>query len=493
MGMANLEAAENFISAFTSYEYLPISKDYLYFDTGLIIIKVISWVNNLFHGVQLLSYFIYLSTFFASILLLNLLKKILKQCDNYDFYISMLIVIILLPNFLSISITRASFIFSLCFFLAFHYKLLSKWQLASIYTVSFLLRLDLIIFLTVLYFISSVIYYRKIKLKILSISIFSISLFFAYNALVDKVASEPFKAFYYHELDIGDRGNINLTSLSDTEFLILNAVQNGIMDEKIFDRKFIKNILYSDNSFWTNVLLAPSLYLNVLKNSLPNFHSSWPLILICILLILSSIIRTHQKNKLLTVALFSFPFLACFYISLPDRFIYPYYSFLFIYLVTNMTLEFSSRKLIIYTITITTVGWISITLFKKGEETRSDFYTTMGVINNLNKQFGDTLFFETAINTELNFINTDIKHRYSGNNIHFLNLFHFQAFDNYKSNWESIGCTNYLSVLEKVKTVQRKKQPIIFTTKDRYLYFKKYLENRYNYFEDFEHYIIYKH
>lgn len=482
-----LEELESGISAFIAHEYAPLSDDYALLDANFLIMPLMSYVNSFFKGFQLYGYFVFIVTFISGLVLLDVLKKVSVAFRKSFLPIGLVFILFQLPNLISLSITRATFFLGVSLLVSFHLKIYSKRYHVIIYLLGIVFRLDMMVILCIGYLIADIIISRRVKLRTTLLAASAVFTFAAYNTLISNYASEPFKAFYYYELDFVDRDNIDYVRLNESQRLIVEMGKNGVIDENLFSQNFIESILYLKSSFLTNVLLSPELFLNVFRHSLDALEKSRWLILFCFLLLMMQFIRKKKANRLLFTFLFLFPLLICFYISLPNRFVFPYYSFLSIFLIFSSERKSQVAGLVCITFIVAQYCLSTLSSYR---QMVTQFDITMQQTEQLEKTHGLPLIFENAFYSRFVFMNPNIAYRYTGNDYLFLNIAFFQAFDNYQASWRKYDCKNPLSIKDKVVTAQALGKPILFFSEERHQSYLQYLSKRYDYVHHFNYVVL---
>lgn len=482
-GFCNTEDYESIISALVAQEYFHISKDMAFWEINVVIIPFIAWVNSFFSGVQIYGYYVFFITAFVGFLGVHLILNFSNINRYKRILVSLSFIIFYAMNLINLQSTRVAVILIFIFLIYYTYNSISKFKLILIFITCIILRIDAVVLLSLSYIVINLILKKHREVKVWVPFVAAFSLLLLLNLAVTKFGNDGFKKFYYYEIEISDKQNLDYNNISEVNKIVLEYWHSHIIfDENFYKTSFIEEIIAVNNGHFINNLISPQLYLNTLKKSLPGIFDTFAFILISVFfLILNLFLLKEIRFKFLLIYLFLFPLVICFYISIPARFLYPYYSTFILFSFLILPYD----KKIILTLFLP-IAWVIIDYGIKQNydysNQRNAFHTTMNKVNILSKVYGKDLFIEGFYDRSWNFTTPDIKHIYQGNRIHFINFAYFQYFELYKNDWTKVDKTiNYQSILEKIQYLEKTNQPFIIDNESYIQVYKNYLLERYHY------------
>ncbi len=480
-GFCNTEDYESIISAIVAQEYFHISKDMGFWEINVVIIPFISWVNSFFPGVQLYGYYIFFITALVGFLGVHLIIDFKNINRNKKFLISLSFIIFYSINLINLQSTRVAVILIFIFLIHYTFNTLSKFKLVLIFIMSIVLRIDAVVLLSLSYVVINFIMNKHRKVRVWFPFIISFTLLLFLNFAVSNFGNEGVKKFYYYEIELSEKQNIDFQSLTKENKLILDYWYSHIVfDENFYKTSFIKEIIAVDEGHFVNNLISPKLYMNTLLRSTPEISEIKLLLIFSFLLIfLNFMFLKKLRFKLLLLYLFFFPLVICFYISIPTRFLYPYYTTLILFCIILIPCQKKVIVSLLIPILFIIISYGSKLNYEYSNQ-KNAFHTTMNKVNKLSKTYGKDLFIEGFHDRSWNFTTSDIKYVYQGNHVHFINFAYFQYFDFYKNDWANVNqAINYESILEKIQYLEKTNQPFIIDNESYIQVYKNYLFERY--------------
>lgn len=482
-GFCNTEDYESIISAMVSQEYFHISKDMGFWEINLIVIPFFAWINSFFPGVQIYGYYIFFITAFVGFLGLNLILNFETIKRQKKLLVSLCFMIFYSINLINLQSTRVAVTLIFIFLIHYTYNSLSKNKLALIFVCCIILRIDAVVLLSLSYVVICSIFKKYKELKIWFPFALSFTLLLLLNFAVTKFGNNGVNKFYYYEIEISDKQNIDFNNISESDKTIMDYwYSHLIFDENFYKTSFIKEVIAEDSGHFFNNLISPQLYINTLKKSLPAIFETAPFIGFSLLLLILNLYALNKiKYKLLLFYLFVFPLFICLYISIPTRFLYPYYSSLILFSIILLPYNKDILFILLLPIILIIVDYGS-RINNDYLNLRYQFNTTMNKVNTLSKSGGKDLFFENFYLRSWNFVSPDIRHVYQNNQIHFLSFPFFQYFDLYKNDWSKVDKTvNYQSILKKIQYLEKNNLPLIIQDDSYVKVYNNYLMKRYGY------------
>lgn len=484
----NVEEPEYLVSASVAYEYMKPVFNAFFLDNNLFVQPILGELNKLFPGVQIYGYFLFLETLLIGYLILIYILNNQHLEKNRRILLASVFILLHIANFFLLSTTRIATLGIILFYILYHQKEASRLKLSLLFFFTLFLRIDAFALLSVLYIAFYIFIYRKVSLKVVIPFIGCVFFLLIYKFFVIYQLDEAFNVFYFRELDLIDRMNVLSTSeLSIIDNVILDLLHLGSIEEEVYTLSFTNRVMSTKVSHLLNSILEPDLYLNTLRNSMENIKSMSTIMIMILTLVAFRILSVLQVNRrvVLYLLLILFPLVACFYVILPVRFLYPYLMIIILLILS----DFRKVKDYLYLFMIIIIfQFVYLKQLYKSNVSKSDlFYKTMSRAEELKDEYGDFLVFESYGSDIWRFDNPNINYRYTGNHFLFLNYGFYSAIFNYNEKWSEIGCENPLSIYEKVKVLSEKNLPLIVDTKKKIELYEDYLGMRYDYHHKINH------
>jgi len=472
---ASLEAYEKFFSVLVSGTFTDFSvKDYDT-DVQFLLFSLYSYVNKLYPTVQVYGYVIILYNILSLLLFGQVLFHLLSQLfSSIKLKIAFPIFFLIIASFqvINLSSTRIVVISCASLFYLVHFKILNNNLLLILFLFFLsLMRIDACLLASFIFLLISF-FTRNIRLNSCIPVIVSLSVFLIFNLMMKLSDREAKKVYYYRELDLFDRCNIDYEHLSNADSLYVSMLSDhSIMDANHFNMNYVTKILKTKNSGFINSFIDFNLFKNTLHNSLPDIlYAKW-LIILCFIVIVTVCVyyKPSVKYILLLLLLFILPFFLCLYISLPLRFIEPYYIMLTVFLAASYL---NCRFLYVTFSTLLILAFSNIKSCKQRYDNANNNFQTN--YNYLMSEYSDTkpIIIESIFTGY--FFSPDPLFNYSHTNALFLNFVFFNSYESYMDKWRSICSCNPLSLVQKLETVSRKH--FLFISNDEtVLLYKKYI------------------
>ncbi|MCF8463383.1 MAG: hypothetical protein K9G41_00975 [Flavobacteriales bacterium] len=200
--------------------------------------------------------------------------------------------------------------------------------------------------------------YNRWSYKFLSPVIIGLAIMIGYNLSLEARAPEAMKVFYYYENELIDRGNVCVENaytrglLDDKTLVLKNSEDSLSMQTTTLIYHSLPDIGLLKTSFVENTLcsgkLKPLVHLFLGGINLDSWRSCftlsieeskrglWVMIASLLLLVFLSFAHGFDRFTLSAFLMFLLPVLLLFHITVPDRFLIPYYTcFISIYLILS--------------------------------------------------------------------------------------------------------------------------------------------------------------
>lgn len=465
---ASLEAYERFFSVLVSGTYTDFAvKDYDT-DVHFLLFSVYAFINKLFPKIQVYGYTIIGYNILSLTLFGYVLYKILRERFSILLVtITFPIIFLIISSFQIVNLSSTRIVMISCaslFYMIHNNRLnnkMSNLMLVIIFLILSLIRIDAALLASIIFLLISI-FVKKVKIQQILPFLISLSVFISFNILISTSHREDKKVYYYRELDLLDRNNIDYNNLSQKDSLYVALLSNhSIMDTKHFEMNYVNKVLKTKSSSFFNSLVNLKLFENTLRNSLPYiFYSKW-LILLCLLLIVSCILYLKPKLKyvVLLIVLFFIPFLTCLYITLPLRFIQPFY---ILYSILLSSLFLGKKGYLITVIMLMVLSVYNVKTFKEKYKLDNEVFLTYYNYIQRNNSINNPIVIE-GIETGTFFSPDPLLNLFKTNTL-FLNLEFFNSYECYKSSWRNICKCNPLSIIEKLEYISTNK--ILFISSD---------------------------
>ncbi len=475
----SLEAYEKFFSALVSGTYtdFPI-KDY---DTEVhfLLFSLYAIINKIFPNVQVYGYVVIIynvvSLLLFGFILFHMLNKRLTGI-KLKIIFPFLFFIISTYQIVNLSTTRIVIITCSSLFYLIHFELIkvkySNLLLIVLFTFLSLIRIDATLLASLIFLLISF-FIKKLHFKQFIPFIVSFSVFISFNVMMQISNREAKKVYYYRELDLVDRSNIDFANLSQKDSLYVTLLTNhSIMDVNHLKLGYVNKILKTKSSTFLNSLLNIELFKNTLQNSMHDIlYAKW-LIALCLAVIIGVLFfkKLVMRHVFLLFLLLILPFFLCLYVALPLRFIEPYYVMYTMFLVLN----FLDIKLVYFTILLLcNLSLSNIKICKiKYDYTNQNFLSDYNyLVSNSSKD--KPLVIEGIITGY--FFSPNPIFNYKHANAVFLNFMFFNSYECYMDSWRKICNCNPLSLVEKLESISN--QNLTFISNDETVnVYKKYLK-----------------
>jgi hypothetical protein len=479
----SLESYEKFFSVFASGTYTDFGIYDYDVDVHFLLFSLYSVINKIFPEIQVYGYVMILYNIISLVLFGYVLFGIIS--DRFSSSVLMVtfpVLFICIASFQIVNLSTTRIVFISCFsiFYLMQFELLTvkhkKIFIFFIFLFISLLRIDATLLSAIIFLMISL-FLNRIKIYFFIPLLVSLSVFACFNLILDRSEREDKKVYYYKELDLLDRNNIDYNSITKEDSIYLSLfTQYGITDANHFKLSYINGLLKTNSSNFLNSFINLDLYVNTLFYSLADIYDGKWLILFCLSLIIITFIQIRPtfKMSLFLILLFFFPFLLCFYISVPLRFIEPYYILLSVmlltfrlkdkfYLVSVIILLVISYQKIIHSVDLYKVNKISFT-------TNYEYLLSHKVKNK-------PIVVESI---ELNeFFSPDPLFNSKKMDVVFLNMGFLNSYVCYKSSWTRLCNCNPLSLIDKLEYISQHEIEIILNEDDVKVY-QKYLKSYWN-------------
>ncbi len=487
-----LENYEKYFSVLASGTYTDYGiKDYDA-DVHFLLFSVYATINKLFPQIQVYGYIIIGYNILSLTLFGSVLFYIIrKQFSSSILVITFPVIFLAISSYQIVNLSSTRIVFIACFslFYLIHNNLIvSKNRnllLFLIFLFLSLIRIDATLLASIIFLLVSV-FLNKIRMQQLIPFIVSFSVFISFNVLLSSSQREDKKVYYYRELDLFDKDNIDYHYITTKDSLYISLLTNySIMDINHFKMDYINKLMKTKSSGFINSFINLKLFAFTFLYSLTDIYYARWLILLCFALVVISIIyfRSSFKYIALLLILFIFPFLLCFYISVPLRFIEPYY----ILYITLLSI-FLKEKVYFFAILILIIlSYNNIKISSEKYKIKaSNFlinYNYLLAKSNNNKP----IVIESIEMSD--FFSPNPLFNLKNTNAIFLNFGFLNSYDCYKSSWEKKCNCNPLSLIEKLEYISRNNIEFILKDEETIIY-QKYMKlywNRVIRFEKIEH------
>lgn len=467
---AYLEEYESVIASLAHGQYFSLSSDFIFWDVNSIAALILHAFKPAQGSFQLYGLYLYLLNLVSCALLVTFSYRI-RQSVGLTFLLALLLV----PNMVCISTTRIVFVLAMVVFASYYKNENFKVLLGSLVFLV-ILRLDAAVLSGGIFLIVSNQRFIKRIIPMASLLVIYIS----FNVSVHFLASDPIQSFYFGELEIFDKSNIDFDQLdSITAKKIMWAKDYLVLDAEFFNPQFYEDIKKVKAPFQVSGLLNASFFIEVLLKSRWNFlEVAIPLLLGWILLIIATFKRTISVR--VAVILTVLPaFLACV-IVVPTRFLYPFSIFVILFALSKVQSPFINKKTL-KTLFPAAVGVVLITYnHVSANNIRFENYRrTTYIIRDLNRQFGPVYFENIYGMHGLEFFNCNVFSKTQvEDNVRFLNLYYLMAYGFYSSNWIKDGLQgNPLSLKDKLSHIASK-NGILLLNPNKLTVYSDYLESQ---------------
>ncbi len=455
-----IEAYEAFISAFSSGTYINISSDFAFFDVNMLILPIISWINAFFPGIQLYGWIVFVISLFSIYALYITFYDVLCEINTRlaTKYIAILSLLILLaPNLFFLSTTRNVVVLFFAVNLRFYLlKRMGVFTYVFAFIILSILRVDAVVFLSAGLFFLLILYYRKINFFFSYPLLVSLFIYCLLNFAIHFKANDGIKSFYFHEIEVLDKENYRFENLEKSDYTQLKYfASHRIMNDRLFDVEFYSRIAKTDHSHITNSLLNFSLIVQTFNFSIEEILLSIELIIVAAVFLVLIFVLCTLKTRMYfaCILLLIYPVFACTYISLPQRFLYPYYAItILIYMI--ILIRYTLKPFYFYFLMFLLICYAVLMNINKNLIAYSKinllFDRTEAL---LDKHKGKELFIENFVSPRFNYFCPDIRYRYNQNSFYFVNLFYFQAYSSYRKMWQEKCKCNQLNLYEKLNYI----------------------------------------
>lgn len=471
LGFCNTETYDTLYSFSLSDTFL--SSRIFSIDLNFFVMPIVAKINSYFQGVQLYAYFLFIETLIVGFLFLREILKLENIDHRKKNLLAIIFIVLFLPNFFLINITRISTYATLLFFYK-HYKFqYTGWKLFLFMTLCISLRISTFVLISFLFFLLTTLLYKRFKLHALTPFGFGLTVSFAYNLYIIYFLNEPFNAFFFREWDLTERANIDMQYIRSLDKAILFSFNHGIFDQHFFNMEFLDSILETKGNYLFIALLNPKFYFKTFALSWDAISECLPIILIVFVMTCYLVFKKKLKFSIGSLMIF-FPLIACICISLPERFLYPYYT------ICIMVLIYKFKPLILYQaffllVVVITFGKVE-NIYRTYLFESEKYKATIDRIDQLRKTYGEPLFIENYYSSKWRMDNPQINYKYEDKDIYFINYNLSLVLTDYEDKWKSLGCRNPLSIEDKFNLAHSLGKKIVFYSEDNAQAYIEYMK-----------------
>lgn len=341
----------------TSALWFNQTKPLLWNATGFLIPYLDHALNTVFGEFDFYALFmVSVNATALSLMFWSLLKLSTKLSGQHKYLMAIVAwLIIAAPQTLTINSTRIAITgtFSVLLFLGLN----DNWQGVSgfvkvlfvlLFTVILsLIRMEAVVLIGAVIGVPLFVHYRW-SYKFLSPVVLGLALMVSYNLSLDANAPEAMKMFYYYENELIDRNNVcvedaysrnllhnntlTLTSAQDSLSLQTTILlHHSLPDTGLLKTSFVSKMLCSESTnplldwLFGGVNLESWQYCFQLSME-ESKRGLWALLAACVSLLIIGVTYGFHRITFLALALFLVPGLLVFHITLPARFVVPYYT-----------------------------------------------------------------------------------------------------------------------------------------------------------------------
>jgi hypothetical protein len=490
------EAYESMLSSFVQGLYTAPAVHDWNLDWHFFLFALYAKLNMYFPSLQIYGILFFLYNWIclcaAGMVLGNFLNLVMKGRKSTALFI-MLYSILMIDNFINLSSTRTVFISMFTTFSWMEYCRITerkisvmRWiLLGSIFIFLSLVRMDAVFLSGLLYSIFIIIHRRFYKGALLPL--FTGLLFLVlYLAFVIPFASTARQAFYYNELDIIDRDNVNYEKLNAIQRLEVEALRShSLFDEVHFSPLFYNSISApaKNTSRLVNGMHLKYAYVTLI-NSLPFYATSSYFILLSLFpcVYLFNYFKHRKKWWLLHVFTCLFiPIFVCLYVITPTRFLVPYYAAAgLLNIILYLKYIGPDRKIYIFIgiVLIVELLFSGVTKYVYSVHDGNFHRFVKNVSGQQIKSRPGTPFVVYEVDMD-NFFPVNPLEKINRQNILFLNFYYFNSYNCYIEGWQKFCHCNSLSLKKKVDYMVESGN-LFLVSKESFLFMQRYFAEKYH-------------
>lgn len=493
----SFEAYESLLSSFVQGVY---TKPDIYdwnLDWHFLLFPLYAKLNNYFPTIQLygliLLFYNCICIAVAGLLLSKFIDLIIDDNRNKIILFVGLFSIVLIDNFINLNSTRIVFlsIFTLFGWLEYYritkHPISFKMRVIMVLLILYLtlIRMDAVFLSSLIYIVYLVLHKRFHWFSLLPL-IISASFLFSYVFYIIPNADEARQAFYYNELDVIDRDNVDYTKLTALQSLEVDALRTHLVfDKEHFTTDFYntisdscKDVTRLVNGFNINDVIT------TLKTSIIHYLSYWYFIFFAAFPVFFLIHKIREKRWLWLIHLFISVFLpvfVCMYVITPPRFLVPYYITIgCLNVLLYLRYIGFNKKILFFIFFILFFEIIIAFLIKRTNvQQEANFRKTIHNIHSLalNKNSKGPIIVHQLDLEKFFPVNPLLK--VDRQNLQFLNFYYFNSYDCYVNNWKDICQCNGLSLKEKLDYIVQNDNLFIINQKE-FEFLEKYISEKYH-------------